>query len=75
MLHRNHGNHGQSEPLSFESDIHDDFIDPTVGKEQETIGRAEHKVAQDHLAEAFHMFQKHGLALPVRADDKVVKCK
>jgi hypothetical protein len=30
------------------------------------------EVAQDHLPEAFHMFEEHGLTLSVRADDKVM---
>ena len=64
---------GMFESFGFERDIHNDFVDTTVREKQKAIGWTEDKVAQDHLTEAFHVFEEHRLALPIRADDKVVK--
>jgi hypothetical protein len=72
MVHGNDGNYRKIKSFGFERNIYNDFVDATVGKEQKAIWSTEDEVAQNDLSEAFDMFEKHCLALPVRANNEVV---
>src|SRR5688572_12973309 len=75
MFHRDHCDYRHVESFGFERHIHNDFVHTAVGEQQKAVGFTKHKVAQDHLTEAFHMLEEHCLTLSVRTHDQVVKGK
>ena len=65
MISGYHGNNRKAAFFDLQSHIHDYFINPAVGKDQETVRFLQYKIAQDHFGETLNMFEEHGLSLAI----------
>lgn len=68
MLQRDHGDDRKMLLPGFRGDLYDHFVDSAVGEDEKAVRLSKDEIAHDHLPEAFHMLEEHGLPLTVWTD-------